>query len=285
VSIQIGDPPQRIDLVYSDDSGAYQDTFIVSSNMGPGQYTIYATASKSGSTSSPQQTQFTLVQQNTSTSSTSSSSSSSSSQSSSSQSNGPPSPCFIATATYGSEISPEVALLRHFRDAEVLQTFAGRSFMLAFNAFYYSFSPQAAVFISAHGAVRSAMKIVLYPLIGILYLSSRVFQATSFNGELAIMISGILAAFGIGVVYFGPIALICNRIGKSNARPRWPNVKWMISGGCLISIFGVAIGEASHSSVFLTAATVATVLSFLLLGALLVWPLASLLNASWKEAR
>ncbi len=279
VSIQIGDPPQSYDLVYSDNSGAYQDAFIIPANFRPGQYTIYVTASKAGFTiSPPQQTQFTLVQQNTSTTSSSSSSASS-------QSNGLPSPCFIATATYGSEIAPEVALLRHFRDAQVLQTSAGRSFMQAFNAFYYSFSPQVAAFISSHGALRSAMKIVLYPLIGILYLSSRMFQASSFNEELAVVISGTFAALGIGVVYFGPIAILCSRMAKRNVRSRWPNARWMILGSCLISTFGIGVGEARQSPVFLTAATVAAVLSFVLLGALSVRTFASLLNASDKKTR
>lgn len=276
VSIQIGDPPQSYDLVYSDNSGAYQDAFIIPSSFRPGQYTIYVTASKAGfSISPPQQTQFTLVQQNTSTTSSSSSS----------QSNGLPSPCFIATATYGSEIAPEVALLRHFRDAQVLQTSAGRSFMQAFNAFYYSFSPQVAAFISSHAVLRSAMKVVLYPLIGILYLSSRMFQASSFNEELAVVISGTFAALGIGVVYFGPIAIICSRMVKRNVRSRWPNAKWVILGSCLISTFGIGVGEASQSPIFLTAATVAAVLSFVLLGALSARTFASLLNASKKKAR
>jgi len=278
VSIQIGDPPQSVDQIVSDNSGAYQDAFIIPANFRPGQYTIYVTASKAGFTiSPPQQTQFTLVQQNTSTSSSSSSASS--------QSNGLPSPCFIATATYGSEIAPEVALLRHFRDAQVLQTSAGRSFMQAFNAFYYSFSPQVAAFISSHAALRSAMKVVLYPLIGILYLSSRMFQASSFNEELAVVISGTFAALGIGVVYFGPIAIICSRMVKRNVRSRWPNAKRVTLGSCLISIFGIGVGEASQSPVFLTAATVATVLSFVLLGALSVRTFASLLSASKKKAR
>jgi len=282
VSIQIGDPPQSYDLVYSDNSGAYQDTFIIPANFRPGQYTIYVTASKAGFTiSPPQQTQFTLVQQNTSTTSSSSSSSSSAS----SQSNGLPSPCFIATATYGSEIAPEVALLRHFRDAQVLQTSAGRSFMQAFNDFYYSFSPQVAAFISSHAVLRSAMKVLLYPLIGILYLSSRMFQASSFNEELAVVISGTFAALGIGVVYFGPIAIICSRMVKRNVRSRWPNAKWVIFGSCLISTFGIAVGEVSQSPVFLTAATVAAVLSFVLLGALSVRTFASLLITSEKKAR
>jgi hypothetical protein len=270
VSIQIGDPPQRADIVYTGNSGGYQDTFTVPANMQPGEYVIYATASKSGSTSAPQQTHFTIVGTSTT-----------SSQHSSSQSSGIGSPCFIATATYGSEVAPEVALLRHFRDAEVVQTFAGRSFMQAFNAFYYSFSPQVAAFISSNGGVRLAMKAILYPLIGILYLSAGMFGALSSIGELAVVTSGIFAAFGIGVVYFGPIAIISKRFVEGKAR----NVNWVVLGGCLTAIFGVAIGEATQSSAFLTAATVLTVLSFLLLGAFSFQHLVSLTAGARKSGK
>ncbi|HUK51278.1 MAG TPA: CFI-box-CTERM domain-containing protein, partial [Terriglobales bacterium] len=52
--------------------------------------------------------------------------------------------CFIATATFGSQLAPQVQFLRTFRDQQIMNTFAGRSFMIAFNAWYYSFSPQVA---------------------------------------------------------------------------------------------------------------------------------------------
>nr|MDO8134680.1 CFI-box-CTERM domain-containing protein [Candidatus Njordarchaeum guaymaensis] len=70
----------------------------------------------------------------------------------------PPSGCLVATATYGSELSPEVQFLRGFRDRTVLSTFAGSEFMKAFNAWYYSFSPSVASFIADNPTVRAAMK-------------------------------------------------------------------------------------------------------------------------------
>jgi len=276
VSIQVGDPPLHIDLVYSDNSGAYLDSFILSTSAAPGSYTVYASAGKAGYSSSQAQTQFTILPQSTVTSTPSSSSTSSS------QSSGPPSPCFIATATYGSEIAPEVALLRYFRDAQVLRTSAGRSFMQAFNAFYYSFSPQVASFISANGIVRSSMKIILYPLIAILFFSSKIFQILSFNPELSITISGIIAALGIGVVYVGPILVICSRFGRHKIGSLWPPVRQLTLVSCIISTFAVIAGEEVFSPLLLTLATVATVLSFLLLGALSVQVFASRVNVSGK---
>ncbi len=52
--------------------------------------------------------------------------------------------CLIATATYGSEFSPQVQQLRELRDNVVLNTESGNSFMTSFNQFYYSFSPTIA---------------------------------------------------------------------------------------------------------------------------------------------
>ena len=48
--------------------------------------------------------------------------------------------CLIATATFGSELAPQVQLLREIRDNTVLQTESGTIFMTGFNHFYYSFS-------------------------------------------------------------------------------------------------------------------------------------------------
>ena len=49
--------------------------------------------------------------------------------------------CLIATAAYGSEMSPQVQLLREIRDNQLMNTEAGSAFMGAFNNVYYSFSP------------------------------------------------------------------------------------------------------------------------------------------------
>jgi len=120
-----------------------------------------------------------------------------------------PSPggCLVATATYGSELSPEVQFLRGFRDRQVLATFAGSEFMKAFNAWYYSFSPSVANFIANNPTVRAGMKILLYPLVGILHLSASAYATFSFNPELAVCMAGLVASGLIGVVYFSPFAL------------------------------------------------------------------------------
>ena len=109
--------------------------------------------------------------------------------------------CLIATATYGSELSPEVMFLRRFRDNIVVNTFAGRSFMMVFNEFYYSFSPSIASIISSNQALRGATKTLLYPLIGILHISSTAYTVFGFNPEVGIVIAGFIASSLIALTY------------------------------------------------------------------------------------
>ena len=83
-----------------------------------------------------------------------------------------PEGCLIATAAYGSELASPVQFLRSFRDEQVMKTFAGSSFMEAFNRFYYSFSPTVAAEIVENSALKLPTRLFIYPLIGTLYLLS-----------------------------------------------------------------------------------------------------------------
>jgi len=130
----------------------------------------------------------------------------------------PPGGCLIATATYESELSPEVQFLRGFRDRQVLSTFAGSEFMKAFNAWYYSFSPSVASFIADNPTVRAAMKVLLYPLVGILHLSASAYAVFNFNPEFAVCIAGLVASGLIGVVYFSPFALLALAVLRKTRR-------------------------------------------------------------------
>ena len=47
--------------------------------------------------------------------------------------------CLIATATFGTELAPQVQQLREIRDNIILNTVSGTSFLNGFNQFYYSF--------------------------------------------------------------------------------------------------------------------------------------------------
>ena len=123
-------------------------------------------------------------------------------------------PCIIATATYGSELAPEVYFLRLFRDRSVQSTFAGSQFMNVFNAWYYSFSPTVAEQVKNNMALRNVAKAVIYPLIGTLYLAQWSYSALSFAPELGVFVAGLVASSLIGIVYFAPITALATELAR-----------------------------------------------------------------------
>lgn len=78
--------------------------------------------------------------------------------------------CLIATATYGSELAPQVQKLREIRDSKLLQTESGESFMESFNQFYYSFSPVIADYERENPYFKEMVKIGVTPLLTTLSL-------------------------------------------------------------------------------------------------------------------
>ncbi len=73
--------------------------------------------------------------------------------------------CLIATATYGSELAPEVQHLREIRDNTILSTESGTAFMTGFNQFYYSFSPVIADFERENPVFKELVKFSITPMI------------------------------------------------------------------------------------------------------------------------
>jgi len=169
--------------------------------------------------------------------------------------------CLIATATYGSELSPEVQFLRGFRDQDVLNTFAGSRFMTVFNQFYYSFSPTVAQSIAENEILRAATKLLLYPLIGILHLAAMTYDASPFSFELGVVAAGLVASSLIGLVYFSPIAFCSLAILKrfrglalNNGHFKAIAVIWL---GSLVSI---AVSEIFTSPTLMMVSAAAFVL-------------------------
>jgi len=75
--------------------------------------------------------------------------------------------CLIATAAYGTELAPQVQLLRETRD-NVLSTSSGKSFMAGFNDFYYSFSPTIADWERQSPLFKEVVKVTITPLLSTL---------------------------------------------------------------------------------------------------------------------
>ncbi len=113
--------------------------------------------------------------------------------------------CLIATAAFGSEMAPQVQLLREIRDNTVLQTESGSIFMTGFNQFYYSFSPVIADYERENPAFKEAVKIVLTPLLTSLSLLHYV-DIDSESEMLGYGIAVIL--LNIGMYFIVPAVLI-----------------------------------------------------------------------------
>ncbi|MDH3278021.1 MAG: copper-binding protein [Nitrosopumilus sp.] len=116
--------------------------------------------------------------------------------------------CLIATATYGSELAPQVQQLRELRDNTILQTKSGDSFMNAFNELYYSFSPTVADLERQHPILKESMKVTLTPLLTSLSFLNHV-DIDSEQEMLGYGISLILLNIGMyaGLPAFGILKL------------------------------------------------------------------------------
>jgi len=115
--------------------------------------------------------------------------------------------CLIATATYGSEMSPQVQQLRELRDNQLLQTESGVSFMSIFNDIYYSFSPVIADYERGNPLFKEAVKIAITPMISSLSLME---NANSESEVLGLGLSVIALNLGmyIALPAFGIIKVI-----------------------------------------------------------------------------
>lgn len=107
--------------------------------------------------------------------------------------------CLIATATFGSEMSTQVQMLREVRDSQILKTHTGVLFLSGFNQFYYSFSPTIADWERQSPVFKEIVKITITPLLTSLSLLNH----SIIDSEEKML------GFGIGIIllnvsfYFG----------------------------------------------------------------------------------
>lgn len=166
--------------------------------------------------------------------------------------------CLIATATYGSELSDEVQFLRDFRDGSILRTNTGSNFMIAFNAWYYSFSPFVAEFIREHSLARTVTKFMLYPLMGILRLGAAAFYLFPANLEAGAVVSGLLISSLIGIVYLSPplMALLAYSPRTRRAAKRLQAPMLVLLSGALAAVALISAVSASGIPMMLATSTV-----------------------------
>lgn len=185
--------------------------------------------------------------------------------------------CLIATAMYGSALSPEVDLLRDFRN-NILTSQTGASFLTIFNSWYYSFSPGIANYLREHSSAREAMKAALYPLIESLSLSSALFSTLSAYPEGAALLSGLMASSMVGAFYIGiPLGVFRRRL-RFNLRLSMH----LCTALLLCGLCGTLVGLNFGSSGLLMIASSITVLSAAYGAAALTAEAISHLTKNWK---
>ena len=113
--------------------------------------------------------------------------------------------CLIATATFGSELAPQVQFLREIRDNTVLQTQSGSAFMIGFNQFYYSFSPTIADYERENTAFKETVKIAITPMLA----SLAILNYVDIDSEEEMLGYGIgIILLNVGMYFIAPAAII-----------------------------------------------------------------------------
>ncbi len=124
--------------------------------------------------------------------------------------------CLIATASYGSELAPQVQLLREIRDATLLPTASGAYFMAGFNQMYYSFSPAIADLERENPAFREAVRVAITPAMyamGVMTLADP-------GSEASVLAFGMLSIGAVAGMYLvGPYLAV-------RAVKRWVRRGW-----------------------------------------------------------
>jgi plastocyanin len=115
--------------------------------------------------------------------------------------------CLIATATYGSELAPQVQMLREIRDNQLMNTESGSAFMTTFNEAYYSFSPIIADMERESPIFKEIVKAGLTPMISTLSIME---SAETESEVLGLGLSVIALNLGmyIGLPAFGIVKVI-----------------------------------------------------------------------------
>lgn len=181
-----------------------------------------------------------------------------------------PSGCLIATAAFGSELTPQVQFLRDFRDQRILSTAAGSSFMNVFNSWYYSFSPSVADYEREQPWLQATVKTAIYPLLGILSVAESGYGLA--DGEGGSVLAGFAASSLIGAVYLSPAAVAI--------RKKMPAKKLAVPLAMVLAASAgmIAAGAAIENSMLLMASTASFVLSSMGMGLVAVMHVARIIE-------
>jgi len=113
--------------------------------------------------------------------------------------------CLIATATFGSELAPQVQQLRELRDNTILSSKSGVAFMTGFNQLYYTFSPTIADFERENPVFKEVVKLAITPML----TSLSILNYANIDSEQEILGFGIsIILMNIGMYFVAPAMLI-----------------------------------------------------------------------------
>ena len=114
--------------------------------------------------------------------------------------------CLIATAAYGSELAPQVQMLREIRDNQLMNTESGSAFMTTFNEAYYSFSPIIADMERESPMFKEIVKAGLTPMLSTLAIMDNAETESEVLG-LGLSVIALNLGMYIGLPAFGILRL------------------------------------------------------------------------------
>ena len=178
--------------------------------------------------------------------------------------------CPITYVTNGNRLQPYAQFLRNFRDNQIENTTAGRTFLTTFNAWYYSWAPALTYSAATNPWVYRLVQVGVFPLMGILYASYYSYGlAAPISPEVGAMTAGVVAASLIGLAYVAPVAYLTSRLLKRrirlslSTRSLAPTSIWLTASTLLLMA-----AYATNSTTALAFGTVNLVLSALSAGSL-----------------
>lgn len=126
--------------------------------------------------------------------------------------------CLIATAAYGTELAPQVQMLRELRDNTVFTTKSGTEFMAAFNDGYYLFSPTVADWERQNPTFKQAVKLAITPMLSTI----SILNYAEIDSEQEMLGYGVaIILLNIGMYFVMPAVIIIktkNKLAKIIAR-------------------------------------------------------------------
>lgn len=155
--------------------------------------------------------------------------------------------CPVSYVTNGNRLQPYAQFLRNFRDNQIQNTTAGRTFLTTFNAWYYSWAPSVAYSAATSPYAYTAIQATVVPLLGILYASYYSYGFVApLSSEAAAITSGLVAASLIGLVYIAPIAYVASRLLRRHVSltrlTLTPSTLWL-TASTLLTLTAYATGS------------------------------------------